>query len=209
MEAASEPFVASFDDDSYPVDRDYFARVTNAFERYPNAGVIAATIDYREDERSPAQPESTRVSSFVGCGCAYRRHAWQTIEGYVPLPLAYGMEEVDVSLQFLDEGWTIVHDRRLRIYHDTDRGHHERPEVTAASIANRALLAYLRYPLRYWPLGLLQVVNRVVWSVRAGRVNGIADGIGQIPSLIQRHREYRNPVAGDTVSRFRALRGTG
>lgn len=209
MEIASQPYVASFDDDSYPLDRDYFAQIVKAFERHPNAGVVAATIDYREDERSSSEPESTRVSSFVGCGCAYRRKAWQTIQGYVPLPLAYGMEEVDVSLQLLDEGWSIVHDRRLRVYHDTDRSHHESAEVTAAAIANRALLAYLRYPPQYWPLGLLKVVKRVVWSVRAYRFDGILEGLAQIPSLLRKHHGHRDPVAADTIRQFRSLQDAG
>src|SRR5688572_13958406 len=42
--AASHEFVASFDDDSYPIDSDYFARVLQLFDRFPDASIICASL---------------------------------------------------------------------------------------------------------------------------------------------------------------------
>ena len=44
MSAAQFEFVASFDDDSYPIDSDYFARARNVFDRFPDASVICAAL---------------------------------------------------------------------------------------------------------------------------------------------------------------------
>ncbi|HEU0252281.1 MAG TPA: glycosyltransferase, partial [Pyrinomonadaceae bacterium] len=42
VEAAQFELVASFDDDSYPIDSDYFSRASELCERFPEASVICA-----------------------------------------------------------------------------------------------------------------------------------------------------------------------
>src|SRR4051812_7740277 len=42
--AAQFEFVASFDDDSYPIDSDYFARALRIFEKSPEASLICAAL---------------------------------------------------------------------------------------------------------------------------------------------------------------------
>jgi hypothetical protein len=71
--------------------------------------------------------------------------------------------------------------------------------VTSGSIANLALLAWLRYPLAYWPYGGLQVLNRVAWCLRAGRIAGIVQGLASIPAHVRRHRHLRQPVSRQTM----------
>ena len=44
MAAATCDLVASFDDDSYPIDADYFARATELFNKHPNASLICAAL---------------------------------------------------------------------------------------------------------------------------------------------------------------------
>src|SRR5688500_12170267 len=44
LHAAQFDLVASFDDDSYPIDSDYFARALNVFERLPEAAVVCAAL---------------------------------------------------------------------------------------------------------------------------------------------------------------------
>jgi len=49
IEAATNEFVASFDDDSYPIDSDYFARALRVFEKFPEAAVVCAGVSGRGD----------------------------------------------------------------------------------------------------------------------------------------------------------------
>jgi hypothetical protein len=83
---------------------------------------------------------------------------------------------------------------------------HGDSRVTAGSIANLALLAYLRYPVLLWFVGLGQCVNRVVWLLRHGRRGGIWTGLTMIPAHLRAHRQYRLPLAFREVKSYLALR---
>jgi GT2 family glycosyltransferase len=197
--AARNEVIASFDDDSYPIDSDFFARSLSLAERFPQAAVIGCSIFHRGEALQAAKPEIFRAWNFTGCGVLYRRRAFLDAGGYIPLPHAYGMEEEDLSLRLLDLGRVLLYSPWLRVYHDTDLAHHCDERITAAQIANGALLAFLRYPKRYWPYGVAQVSNRVFWSISHQRRKGVAAGLLQIPRLLMRHRKLRSPVSGRTI----------
>lgn len=203
---AKNDIVASFDDDSYPIDPDYFARLLSLFEQYPKAAVIGAAIYHQGEPIQPAAPTATWEHAFVGCGCAYRRAVFLETQGYVELPVAYGMEEVDLSLRLHNQGWDVLITPWLRVFHDTQLAHHSNPKITAASIANQALLTYLRYPPVYWGVGLGQVASRMAWLLRHGRRAGILQGVFGIPALISRHHGDRHPVSPQTLQQFLSLR---
>lgn len=197
--AAGNDVIASFDDDSYPVDSSFFSRSLSLIEQFPQAALIGCSIHHRGEETPVAQLSLFRTWSFTGCGVLYRRSAFLGAGGYVALPLAYGMEEEDLSLRLLDQGRLLFYSPWLRVYHDTDLSHHCDERITAAQIANAALLAFLRYPKRYWAYGAAQVANRILWSVTHNRKKGVVTGMTQIPRLLARHRKLRRPVSGSTV----------
>lgn len=203
---ARNPIVASFDDDSYPIDSDYFQRLQQLFKAFPEAAVIGATIFHQFETVTPDEIKVSWVSEFVGCGCAYRKDVFQQTQGYVQLPLAYGMEEVDLSLRLHDMGWGILQSPWLRVFHNTMLEHHNDARITAASIANQALLAYLRYPVALWWLGLGQCINRISWLLRHGRVDGIVQGLFRIPQLILKHQQKRQSVTYQSLISFIHLR---
>jgi hypothetical protein len=124
----------------------------------------------------------------------------------VPLAVAYGMEEVDLALRLHSRGGKILSSSWLRVFHDTDLNRHDEPHVTAGSIANLALLAYLRYPVSLWSIGLLQCANRVWWLLRHGRRRGIWRGLAMIPGHVMFHRRFRQTVSNRAVRSYLALR---
>jgi GT2 family glycosyltransferase len=204
--AAKNEIVASFDDDSYPIDPDYFSRLLTLFEAFPKAAVIGARIYHRDEAIAPDGLAARWVHSFVGCGCAYRKTAFAQTQGYVPLPIAYGMEEVDLSLQIHDLGWRVLESDWLRVFHDTQLVHHSHPKITAASIANQGLLAYLRYPIAFWGLGMMQCLSRVVWLIRHGRFSGIGAGFWAMPGLIRQYGGDRKSVSTRSLLNYQRLR---
>lgn len=206
MAAATHAIVASFDDDSYPVDRDYFARVTALFESHPEAWVIDSHVFHPRQAIEPDSPAAAWVATFSGGGCSYRKARYLEVGGYVPLATAYGMEEVDFGLRLHALGGRVLRSRRLRIFHDNDLSHHADPVITSASIVNLALLAYLRYPILLWPIGAAQCANRVQWLVRHGRRRGVMAGLAAIPAALARHRQHRQPLRSRAVRSFLALR---
>ena len=200
--AAAHELVASFDDDSYPLDEDYFARLAAIFRARPDAAVVGSQVFERGAEAGEARPVLWPAVNFLGAGATYRREAFLASGGYVPLPIAYGMEEVDLCIRLADRGERIYQSSWLRVYHDTDLAHHGDAGVTAGSIRNLALLAYLRYPARFWPYGALQLGRRLAWLVTAGRLRGIATGLAGIPAHLWRHRALRSPVRAATLAAF-------
>ena len=204
--AASYDIVASFDDDSYPIDRDHFARVQQAFGEYPDAWVVDARVFHLNQAIEPDTTTATWVADFSGGACAYRRERYLQTGGYVPLPTAYGMEEVDFGLRLHALGGRVLRSGRLRVFHNTDLSHHADPVITSASIVNLALLTYLRYPLSMWAVGAAQCANRIQWLLRHGRRRGVLSGLVSIPSAIAQHRRGRDPLPGRAVRSFLALR---
>lgn len=204
---ARNEWVASFDDDSYPVESDYFAKLSLVIERHPEAAVIASVVRHRDPVHdSPAFEGEREVAAFVGCGCAYRREAFLETDGYVPLPVAYGMEEVDLALQLHDRGGKIVESASLAVFHDTDLDHHHFAKITAGSIMNQALLIWARYPVPLIGYGLLQYGNKVWDNCKRRRWAGVFRGVfGTLPHLL-RFRHLRKPVSTETLLRYRALR---
>lgn len=206
LEMTDTLWVVSFDDDSWPESSDFFARLEKVIDSNPKAGVLAFPINVRGQKPTHWPTEIQPASCFENCGCAIRREAFQQTEGFLPLRHAYGMEEADVSLQLLDKGWQILNIPDLWVYHDTGMEHHASAPVNAAQITNTALLAFLRYPVTLWPLGILQTLNRVKYAITVRRFRGIVKGLWDIPFAFWKYRAARKPVKAETIQLARKLR---
>jgi len=206
VEAAQCEFVASFDDDSYPIDSDYFARALRIFEKFPEASLICAAVYHAGESIGLDERSAQWTADFSGGACIYRRKAFLDAGGYVPLPVAYGMEEVDLAIRLHSQGGKILTTRWLRVFHNNDLKHHGDPRVTAGSIANLALLTYLRYPVLLWGIGAGQCANRLLWLLKHGRRRGIFKGVTMIPAHVWAYHRYRVTVSSKIVRSYLALR---
>jgi GT2 family glycosyltransferase len=207
LRSAASPLVAGFDDDSWPLDSDYFAVAESLAGRYPDAAVFNATEIRPGAEVVERGGPELELACFQNGACVVRSEAVLETRGFLPLRFAYGMEEADVALQLIDRGWRLLHSPALRVYHDSKLEHHASAAVNAAHICNTALLAYLRYPYRYWPLGMVRVINRVRYALKQGRYRGIMAGMFQIPRSVWKYRAHRAAVAPDTIRKSRLLAG--
>jgi len=206
VEAAQFELIASFDDDSYPIDSDYFARALRIFETFPEASLICAALYHAGESIGLDDRSAHWTADFSGGACIFRRKAFLNAGGYVPLPVAYGMEEVDLAIRLHSQGGKILTTPWLRVFHNTDLKRHGDPRVTAGSIANLALLAYLRYPVSLWGIGVGQCANRLLWLLRHGRRRGIVKGVTMIPGHVWENHRYRSPVSKSIVRSYLALR---
>lgn len=204
--ACGAPYAVSLDDDSWPVDADFFAAIDPLFSSYPRAAIFGASIWHRAEAEIRRSRAVRRVASYVGCGHAVRVAAYRDIRGYLARPMAYAIEESDVGLQLFTRGWQVFSAEELRVYHDTDRTNHEAAEVTASTITNLALLAYLHYPAMDLGRGAAQVANRVAYSVRRGRIRGVASGVGGIVTECYRNRALRAPIRHEVLMEYLRLR---
>lgn len=205
-QAARCEVICSFDDDSYPLDSDYFGRVHALFSEHPQAEFVAAQITEQDQVPPAPQRKIFKAAHFVGCGVSYRKAVFLQTGGYIPIALAYGVEEVDLCLKLLSAGRSVLFAPWLRVFHDSTRQHHVRPEVTAHSLSNIALLVFLRYPIAAYPYGFLQLLNRLYWLLSHGRVRGVLAGLLQIPAKLLAFRAYRRPVRLAVLRQYLALR---
>ena len=148
--ACNTPYAVSFDDDSYPVDRDFFSHIEPLFLRHPRAAIFGASIWHRCEAERPRIEEVVRVAIYTGCGYAVRLAAYRQVRGTLSLPVAYGMEETDLSIQLFAAGWQIYEAGLLRVLHDTDSKHHDSFEITAGAISNVGLFVFLHFPVIRW-----------------------------------------------------------
>jgi GT2 family glycosyltransferase len=207
--ACSTAYAVSFDDDSYPVDPDFFSCVERLFSEHPQAAVFGASIWQRHEAAKLRTNSLDLVDSYVGCGHAIRLTAYRQVRGYLPRPYAFRMEESDLSLQLFAAGWQIYKSGDLRVFHDTDLRHRESSENVSTIITNVGLCAFLHYPIVGWGWGAAQVANIVAWHILRGKIHGICSGIFRIPIDCYRNRRYRKPIAWKNLRRFLQFRRTG
>ena len=208
LQVCASPYAVSFDDDSYPVDTDFFERVVRLFAEHPNTAIFGASIRYPYEREKPRVESVVRTASYVGCGYAIRVAAYHGVRGLLPRPVPYGMEETDLSMQLFAAGWGIFEANDLRVFHDTEGKHHGSPEVAAGAIANVGLFAFLHYPLVGWGWGALQIAAVIVHYLRLGQLGGVWSGVLQIVPDCYRNRQYRSPVPLSTFKKFLRLRRT-
>jgi len=206
IEAASYNLVASFDDDSYPLDCDYFQKVVQVADARADASIISAALYHPGEQIEPPTSAMARVADFPGCACIYRRDHFKEFGGYLPIAVPYGIEEVDLALRYCSRGAVIYRADCLRVFHDNDRLEHADAGITAASIVNIALLAFLRYPVLCWPIGVWQVVKRIVWLIKVRRFAGIFQGVTRIPVELLKCRQNRDALPTSAILSYLRLR---
>jgi GT2 family glycosyltransferase len=202
----ASPYAVSFDDDSYPVDEDFFGVVTSLFENHPMSAIFVAQVWQRNEPALARTQRLDRSIEFIGCGYAIRVSVYRTLPGYLPSPVPYGMEETDLALQLFSSGWEIKKSGELRVFHNTDLSHHASKENVAGLISNIALFSFINYPVALWLVGALQVAKVILFCIRIGRSNGVLRGLAEIPGRCHRHRKDRRPLSVMTVLRFLSAR---
>jgi len=200
--ACSAQYAAVFDDDSYPVDADFFSVVPAIFQENPRIAVLEAQIRQRGEPEIARSCQFRKILMFTGCGHAIRVSAYRSLPGYLSEPIAYNIEERDFALQLFCANWEIYKSGKLRVFHDTDLVHHQQKEIVAGTISNVALFAFVNYPIILWLYGLLQLTNILVFCIRDGRVSGILRGLAEVPIRCYRHRHDRRPLRVRTILRY-------
>jgi GT2 family glycosyltransferase len=194
VEAASTPFVAFADDDSWWAPGS-LATMVKLFEAHPRAAVLAARMLVGEDERpdpvcalmssSPLGTEDDlpgpSVLGFLACGAAVRRDAYLAAGGFDDVVFFMGEEE-RLALDLATAGWGLA-------YVDDVVAHHH-PSTARDSVArqaraarNRLLTAVMRRP---WPV-VLRAATEDLRGGPAGRL-AVAQALLKLPAALGRRR---------------------
>jgi GT2 family glycosyltransferase len=163
IRASSNDLVASFDDDSWPIDIEYFSQAIAIMESIANAVILSPAVYIKEKPIMPQLREVSTAKYYDGCASIHRRSLHLTLPGFVPVPEAYGVEEADLSLQAHAAGFVILSSPSLRAWHDRSLSDHDHEILPW--IKNEILLVYLRYPAFAQPWGWWRAW-RHVWKNR-------------------------------------------
>ena len=204
IRAAAHEWIVSFDDDSYPLDADYFLRVYESAQRHPNAAIISGST-MEEDWLRPSPVES---AVYAGPACVFNKSWFLRTQGFVPLPFAQAMEEVDLSLQLHALGGKILLDPSLRVHHAPVKfsGH---VQTEAAIFCNTVLFPFLRFPVCLWWMIPLQIGSRMRYLWRRGCATAILPGLLRTPGYLWKYRRWRKPVSWRKVLSWMRLRQSG
>ena len=199
---ASHEWVATFDDDSYPEDSNYFGRVLEDIANHADTAVFTS------DSTDPAKRDYPfqKVAVFSGCGCIYNREWYLKTKGYVPRVVAYGFEEVDLSLQLHARGGQILLDPRLNVIHDHPITGAFPEKIIRESILNAFLFPWVRYPLLLLPLGLFQALRYTWKAACSGDLPIAVKALQHLPTTLIEYQHYRFPVSAGAVLSWLRLR---
>jgi len=188
LKAARCDVVCSFDDDSWPLDTGYFAQALAVMEAFPNAAVLSPAIYLREKPVMPQLAEASECVAFEGSASVTRQSHYLRLPGYVPVPDAYGVEEVDVSLQARATGFQVLSCPWLRAWHD--RPYSDNEHSILPWVRNEVLLAYLRYPRWLQPWGWLRSLRHIKHHAIPNRLRALLQALASTPEHCRTYRAF-------------------
>jgi GT2 family glycosyltransferase len=158
--ACNSDLFVSLDDDSYPLEPDFLARVAACFAREPRLAVLSFA------QRSDEDPDSLTAkdfgaaryeASYANSGAAIRRSVFLELGGY-PDVFFHAYEEPDFALRCAAAGWQVRFEPSLVVrHHFTGVGRDER-RTHQRHARNELWSVLLRCP---WPL----LVPVALWRV--------------------------------------------
>jgi len=119
MHAAASDVVISLDDDSYPMESDFIARVRELFARRPRVAVASfpqRTDEYPETLAVESFGPSRYVGNYINAAAAFRRSVYLEVEGWPP-EFEHAYDESDYTLQCLAAGYAVYYETGITIRH--------------------------------------------------------------------------------------------
>lgn len=188
----SSQWVVMLDDDSHPINGSFVHALRDAPR---DVGVVMADIrlpmqNRREDGGLP--------EVFVGCGCAIRRSAFDTLGGY-DRSFEYYVEEYDLSARMIAAGYRIVFEPSFRVDHYKSAGGRDMNRIVARLVRNGCwvMQRYAPEPDRRTQLRLVRQRCRLIASLE-NAAHGYRQGLEDLRhSLALQQRRPHDRVSFD------------
>lgn len=174
---ADAPYVLLLDDDSYPVEPDFFDHVVQIMEAMPKIGVL--TFPQRSDEFPETLTqqdfgENQRVGTFTSSGSIIRKSLFKALGGF-PGFFFHAYEEPDYSLRVHASGNLVVQWNNLTVRHhytqqmrNEGRTHrrHARNEMWSTLMRAPFPMVLALIPYRIFSQGRYAAKRGLSWLVR-------------------------------------------
>jgi glycosyltransferase involved in cell wall biosynthesis len=155
LRASRSDLVASFDDDSYPVDRDFFSRAKHLFEKRSEVAVLSFP-EIRDDGSFANSTKTTSspshlVSAYANCAAVMRREVYLQSGGF-PTFFGHMYEEPDFALQCYGLGKIVSFEPTLSVRHHVSERQREPIKRHHLNARNELWSVWLRCPWPWLPL---------------------------------------------------------
>jgi GT2 family glycosyltransferase len=209
-EAAGE-YIVCLDDDSYPVDEDFFVRAANVIARHPEAAVISFP-ELRDDGTyaSPCETPSSRghyASSYANCAAVMRRQDYVTAPGF-PAFFEHMYEEPDYALQCYSHGHAVWFEPTLTIRHHQSSANREPLRRHHQNARNELWSVWMRCPWPWLPLvSIFRVWRQFRYSCTQGWRSAAMEPTWWLAALggIGQCWRHRRPVKWSVYFRWMQL----
>ncbi|MDP8936330.1 MAG: glycosyltransferase [Actinomycetota bacterium] len=212
VEAATTPYVAFADDDSWWAP-DALDRAATHLDRCPTIGLLAArilvgpgesvdpTCDAMRDSPLPPDPSlpGPRVLGFVACGAVVRRSAFLDAGGFPPR-YAVGGEEQALALSMSSHGWDLVYADDVVAHHHPEAAGRDSDRRRRHVATNELRTTWRHRRGRGLVDGTVPVL-RLAATDPAARL-GVIDAVRELPWILR----TRRPVTAQ-VEAWRRLLG--
>jgi GT2 family glycosyltransferase len=149
VRAAATDIVIILDDDSYPIERDFCARLSELFQAYPRVAVLSfpqRTDEFPESLQRTDFGPSYFAGNYVNCASAVRRAAFLEVGGY-PEFFFHAYDESDFTLRCAAAGWQVRHETSLSIRHHYSGANRSSMRVHHAHARNEMWSVIMRCPM--------------------------------------------------------------
>lgn len=148
-----------------------FELVKKSFEENPKLGIIAFKITnyYSKEVQNHEFPfvnknlnkdKKQKCAYYIGAGHAIKKEVFQKC-GMYPEDFFYGFEELDLSLRAINEGFELIYNPEIEIFHkQSPKGRQNNDEKWAQVYRNRLIISYKYYPLIY------KTITNLLWFVK-------------------------------------------
>lgn len=209
--------IIGLDDDAHPLQADFLERVDKKFNN--NRKVAVYTFEeikgiFETDEQCLQQHQSISdfaCNSFVGCGFAIRREAYNQTKGFPKWIRIYG-EEACVSIELLEIGWEICYTSDIMVNHRVDRNYRNNSGRNLfrykQQLLNSFMFIIVYYPIHLFPRKIVKLFYHN-WKEYARKdkaymkvfFGGILRSIFKLPSGFKN----RSPISKKTITKFNNL----
>lgn len=172
LRLAKGDIVVSLDDDSYPLDDDFFARVRELFADYADAAVInfpeiRDSGESADATKTPSTPPHL-VSAYPNCAASMRRKVYLESAGF-PVFFGHMYEEPDYSLQCYALGYEVRFEPSLRIRHHVSSLQREPIDRHHFNARNELWSVWMRCPFpQVIPVSLFRIWRQFRYAFSEG-----------------------------------------
>lgn len=194
----------SLDDDAWFLAPDAISVGVRLMKTYPHVAAIAYDIlsPDKINQVERAAPRKTNV--FIGCGHMLRLGAVRKAGFYAPGPAAYGVEESDLCLRFLNLGYEVCLLPGVHVWHEKSSLARQSDEQYSSVVCNDLAFAVRRCPFPLVAAGIsAKLLSHLRFAVGndylAAYSSGLCRFLKSFPQLVA----TRDPVRNSAVMEFR------